>query len=97
MAIPRSMILNAAALAVSISTSYAGPCPLEIERMRACIDAKLAARPSAPESIGAMMHRQPTRASVAAAEERLAQLSAHTTAAFAYAMKHARGRQCRCQ
>jgi hypothetical protein len=95
MTVPRFLILNAAALAVSISSSYAGPCPLAIERMRASIDDRLAAWPSAPESIAAMMHRQPTQASVAAAEEGLARLSAQRTAvASVRGMAQVRGRRC---
>jgi siroheme synthase (precorrin-2 oxidase/ferrochelatase) len=96
MSVPRFLILNAAVLALSISTSYAGPCP--IERARAGIDALLTPRvatcPSAPESVGAMMHRQPTQASVAAAEEKLARRSAHAMAA-ARDKKRPRGRLCR--
>jgi hypothetical protein len=95
MTVLRFSILNAAALAVSISSSYAGPCPLEIERARASIDDRLAAWPSAPESVAAMMHRQPTQASVAAAEERLARLSGQKiVVAAAHGMMRARGRQC---
>jgi hypothetical protein len=97
MAVPRFLILNAAALALSISTSYAGPCP--IGRVRAGIDALLTPRvatwPSAPESVGAMMHRQPTQASVAAAEERLARRSARAMPGAAYDVRRARGRLCR--
>jgi hypothetical protein len=95
MTVPRFLIFSAAALVASISSSYAGPCPLAIERMRASIDDRLAAWPSAPESVAAMMHRQPTRASVAAAEERLARLSAQRIAVVAYGMKRGRSRQCR--
>jgi hypothetical protein len=95
MTVARVLIFSAAALAASISSSYAGPCPLAIERMRASIDDRLAAWPSAPESVAAMMHRQPTRASVAAAEERLARLSARRIAVVAYGMKGGRSRQCR--
>lgn len=95
MTVRRLLILNAAVLAVSISSSYAGPCSLEIERMRADIDAKLAAWPSLPESVAAKMHRQPTLASVAAAEERLARLSAHGMAVVAHGINRTRGRQCR--
>lgn len=95
MTVPRFLILNAAALAVSMSSGYAGPCPLAIERMRASIDDRLAAWPSAPESVAATMHRQPTQASVAAAEERLARLSAQrSVVAAAYGMRRPRGRQC---
>jgi hypothetical protein len=63
--------------------------------MRASIDTRLAAWPSLPESVAAMMHRQPTQASVAAAEERLARLSAQRiVVASAHGMKRARARQC---
>jgi siroheme synthase (precorrin-2 oxidase/ferrochelatase) len=96
MTVPRFLILNAAALALSISTSYAGPCP--IEGVRAGIDAlltpRVAAWPSAPESVAAMMHRQPTQGSVAAAEERLARLSVQSIAVATH-HRHMRGRLCR--
>ena len=92
MTVPRFLILNAAALAVSISSSNAGPCPLQ---MRASIDARPAAWPSAPQSVAAMMHRQPTQASVAAAEEMLARFEAHRIAVAARGMTRVRGRQCR--
>jgi hypothetical protein len=66
--VPRVAVLSAVCLAVSLSISHAGPCPLT--------DAQLAARgallPSAPQSIAAQMHHQPTVASVAAAERKLA-------------------------
>lgn len=95
MTVPRFLILNATALVVSISSSYARPCPLATERMRASIDDRLAAWPSAPESVAAMMHRQPTQASVAAAEDKLARLSGQRIGVAAtYGMKRARGRQC---
>jgi hypothetical protein len=92
MTVPRFFMLNAAALAISMSSSYAGPCPLQ---MRASIDDRLAAWPSAPQSVAAMMHRQPTQASVAAAEQRLARLSGQRiVVAAAPGVKRARGRQC---
>jgi hypothetical protein len=95
MTVPRFLIFSAAALAASISSSHAGPCPVAIERMRASIDDRLAAWPSAPESVAAMMHRQPTQASVAAAEARLARLSGkRIVVSEAYGMKRTRGRQC---
>ena len=98
MTVPRFLILflilNAAPLALSISSSYAGACPPEMERMRASIDARLAAWPSLPESVAAMMHRQPTQASVAAAEQRLARLVAQRIVPVTRGMKRARGRQC---
>ena len=78
------MMLSAASLAASPSTSDAGLCPLQAA-------AQLAARsragigPSAPQSIAAQLHFQPTAASVAAAEARLA---------AAYGMVRAHGRRC---
>jgi hypothetical protein len=64
MRIQQSLILCAAALVVSTSTSYAGPCSKEIARFRAEINAKqrsnVGAAPSAPQTTGATMHRQPT-------------------------------------
>lgn len=95
MTIQRLIILNAAALAASISSSYAGPCSLEMAHMRAHIGAELAAGSSLPQSIDAMMHRQPTRASVAAAEERLAERTVQMRAAVAYGMRRTRGGPCR--
>jgi len=89
--IPRLAILNAAALAVSISSSYAGPCPPKMEGMRASIAARLAGWPSAPQSIAAQMHRQPTQASVAAAEVALARRSG----VMGLGMRRARTKRCR--
>ena len=93
MTVPRFLLLNAAALAVSISSSHAGPCPPQIERMRASVDARLAVWPSAPQSVAAMMHHQPTQASVAAAEERVARLAAQRIVAVTYGMKRGHSRQ----
>jgi hypothetical protein len=66
--VPRAAVLSAVCLAVSLSSGHAGPCLLT--------DAQLAARaallPSAPQSIAAQMHHQPSVASVAAAERKLA-------------------------
>jgi hypothetical protein len=83
MAVGRLVISNATALALSIASSYAGPCTPEIGRMRAGIGAWLASGPSAPQSVAAMLHHQPTPSSVAAAEERLATISARAIAALA--------------
>jgi hypothetical protein len=75
MSIHHSAVLAATALALSIVTSHAGPCSLEIDRMQDRVDAMIAARaaagPSARESTAATMHRQPTPNSIAAAEEGL--------------------------
>jgi hypothetical protein len=72
MGIHHSAALAVAALALSIVTSDAGPCSLEIDRMQARVDSMIAAAastgPSARESTAATMHRQPTPGSIAAAE-----------------------------
>jgi len=75
MSICRFIILSAAALAVSVSSTYAGPCSREMTRRCRPACAELAAGWSLPQSVGAMMHRQPTRGSVAAAEKRLASMA----------------------
>jgi GTP cyclohydrolase FolE2 len=79
MRIRQSLITCAAALVVSISVSYAGPCSHEILRFRAEIDAKqlsnAAAGLSAPESTEATTHRQPTQRSIGAAESQLGEVS----------------------
>jgi hypothetical protein len=68
-------VLAAIALSLSIATSNAGPCSLEIDRIQVRVNAMIAATaaagPSARESTAAKMHRQPTPNSIAAAEEGL--------------------------
>ena len=72
MSIRHSGVLAAAALALSIVTSHAGPCSLEIDRMQNRVDAVIAATAAAArESTAATMHRQPTPNSIASAEEGL--------------------------
>jgi hypothetical protein len=66
MTIPRSILVSAAALALSLSNGCAAPCP-----SGDALGARLAVGPSAPQSIAAQMHRQPTPASVAAARTRV--------------------------
>jgi hypothetical protein len=87
-------ILVAAILAVSVSVGYAGPCTLDIERMQARIDAtlemKAAVGPTARESVGALLHRQPTPDSIAAAEARLGDESARSIEVVKLAMARAR-------
>jgi hypothetical protein len=78
------MMLSAAALMASVSTSDAGLCPLQTDA-RLAARARAAIGPSAPQSIAAQMHFQPTAASVAAAEARLA---------AAYGMVRTRSRRC---
>jgi hypothetical protein len=94
MTIQRLMALSAAALAVSMSAGYAGPCSREIDRVQARVDAKLEAiaraGPAAPESSGALLHRQPTPGSIAAAESRLGEMSSAAVAAVKAAMTRAR-------
>jgi hypothetical protein len=84
MAIPRLMLLSAAALAASLSTSCAGMCRLQVDAWLAA-RARAAIGPSAPQSIAAQLHFQPTAASVAAAEARLA---------GAFGMVRTRSRRC---
>ena len=75
MTVSRLLMLTAAALAASTSAGHAGPCSPEIDRMQARVDAMIAATaaagPTGRESDAALMHRQPTPGSIAAAEERL--------------------------
>ena len=75
MSIHHSGVLAATALALSIVTSHAGPCSLEIDRTQERVDAMIAATaaagPSVRESTAATMHRQPTPNSIATAEEGL--------------------------
>lgn len=81
-------------LGLSMSASYAGPCAEHIVRMQTRIDAALAARaaagPTGKETGFAGMSEQPTPRSMAAAEERLGELSAGTVAAVREAMATAR-------
>jgi len=92
--IPRLPATYAAALAVSISTSYAGPCLDEIGSMQAKIDAKLeakaAAGPPAPASAMVGMSAQPTPRSMATVEERMGEISPETLAAVQRGMARAR-------
>jgi hypothetical protein len=69
MTMPRLVMLSAVAMALSLSSSFARPCPRQID---AWLAARAAAGVSAPQSVAAMMHHQPTVGSVAAAEARLA-------------------------
>ena len=93
MRIQQSLIVCAAALVVSMSISYAGPCSQEIARFRAEIDAKqhsnAAAGPAAPENTAATMHRQPTPGSVGAAESQLGEISPEKLQAVMVAVERA--------
>jgi hypothetical protein len=71
----------------------AGPCTKEIEAMQARSDAGVgtmaAAGPSAKQSVGAQLHRQPTRSSMASVERQLGQLSPDTIVKVNAAMDRA--------
>jgi len=94
MSLQRFLVACAAALAASMSASYAGPCSHEIDRVQAEIDARLGAKaaagPAARESTAATMNRQPTPESMAAAEARLGEVSPQKMEAVAAAMARAR-------
>jgi len=86
--------LSAAALAGSIVRADAGVCSDAVTSMQAHVDARLdaiaGAGRAAVESGGALMHRQPTPNSVAAAEEKLGELSPEKMGAIRVAMARAR-------
>jgi hypothetical protein len=90
----RLLVPTVAALALSATASAAGPCTQQIAQVQAQIDAKLranaAAGPAAPESAGALLNRQPTPGSIAAAESKLGELSQEVTTAIAAGMARAR-------
>lgn len=69
------LLLSAATLLLPILPSHAGPCASEIDRMQVKLDARIEAITGAgaagKESTAAMLNRQPTPGSIAAAEERL--------------------------
>ncbi len=93
MTAPRLLVFGAIAFAASISASFAGPCSDEISNMQARIDAKLEAKAAAGPTgrqVGASTHVQPTPRSIAAAEEKLGEVSAETVAAVRQAMLRAR-------
>jgi hypothetical protein len=89
-----SVAMNALALALFATSAHAGPCSPEIARIQSLLDTRLEAKaasgPTGQESAGALMHRQPTPGSIAAAEERLGDLSSQTTAIVAQALVRAR-------
>ena len=94
MSIQRSLAVCVAALAASISGSFASPCSQDIDRVQATIDAKLeaqaAAGRSARESTAATLHRQPTPGSIAAAEVNLGDISPEKIQAVEALMARAR-------
>lgn len=83
------IVTSAITLAISMSPALAGPCTHAITRAQIQVDAKIAASPDAgrfPESTAARLHRQPTAASVAAAERQLNQDSGGGIALAALAL-----------
>jgi hypothetical protein len=79
---------------ISSTAALAGPCSSEVERVQARIDAYLEAKadagPRARQSSIALLHHQPTAASMAAIEERLGELDASGFETFALSMAIAR-------
>jgi hypothetical protein len=69
------LALSAAAVTFSAQPSRAYPCSQDIDRAWVGVNAKIQARiavgRSAPQSTIALLHRQPTQSSIAAAEEAL--------------------------
>ena len=69
------VMLSAGVVAASTIGSQAGPCSAEIYSVEARVDATLKAKaadgPTLQESREALLHRQPTPGSIAAAESRL--------------------------
>jgi hypothetical protein len=84
----------AVSIGMSISASYAGPCSGDIDKMQSRIDfaleGKAAGGPAAKEGAFAGMSKQPTPGSMAAAEEKLGELSPQTVDAVRRAMAKAR-------
>jgi len=90
----RVLVFSAMAVAASAGAAHAGPCAHQIDAMQARIDAKLeakaAAGPTAKQGAAAGMGMQPTPASIAAAEEKLGDISAKKVEAMKRGMARAR-------
>ena len=86
-------LIGAAGLLLSTVPCAAGPCAKDIVSMQARIEARMgqlaAAGPSAKQSLGAQMHRQPTPGSMANAERKLGELSPDTIVKVNKAMDRA--------
>src|SRR5215217_4278706 len=80
----QALLLGAAGLIASVTTSHAGPCTAQIEAVQAQVDARsaaiAAAGPVAHESTAALLHREPTPGSIARAEESLGEGASITKA-----------------
>src|ERR1044071_6650080 len=94
MIISRAGPFGAVSFVLSTSAAYAGPCTDAIDAMQARIDAaleaKAAAGPTGKEGVPAGMSVQPTPRSIAAAEEKLGDVSAQTVAVVGEGMARAR-------
>jgi hypothetical protein len=90
----RVLVFSAMAVAATASAAYAGPCSDQIDAMQARIDAKLeakaAAGPAAKQGVAAGMGMQPTPASIAAAEQKLGEISPRKVKAMKRGMARAR-------
>jgi hypothetical protein len=87
-------LFGGAAFILTGSAANAGPCTDAVDAMQARIDAvleaKAAAGPTGKEGVPAGMGVQPTPRSIAAAEEKLGDVSPQTVAAVAQGMASAR-------
>src|ERR1700686_2608055 len=94
MTIRRLLAVSVATLAAPTISASACSCSPEIDRMQTLIDSKLGTTVgsgrSAPESPGALLHRQPTPGSIAEAESKLGELAPQTIEAVTAAMERAR-------
>ena len=90
----RATACGAMVLTMPIAACFAGPCTPQINAMQSRIDARLEAKaaggPTAQEGVNATMSRQPTPASIAAAEAKLHELSPQRISAVKKAMARAR-------
>ena len=93
MTIRQFVLIGVSGLLLSTLPCRAGPCTKDIESMQVRIEAHLhalaAAGPSAKQSVGAQIHRQPTPDSVANAERKLGDLSPATIVKVNDAMNRA--------
>jgi hypothetical protein len=95
MKIARMLTVSAAAFTASISASLAGPCTAEIETMMVRFNADLQANAAAgstanEQAVVGGRHVQPTPRSMAAAEEKLGQMSPEILELVEQAMERAR-------
>jgi hypothetical protein len=95
MIISRLGLFGAMTFLLSVSAGNAGPCTDAIDAMQARIDSALEAKayagPTGKQGVPAGMSVQPTPRSIAAAEEKLGDVSAQTVAAVGEGMARARG------